>query len=190
MPKASSLKKGNVVSIDGQPFIVKQIDVHTPTARGANTLYRVRFASLVTGQKLDQTYKGADMLEEMTVDKRQASYLYRDQDIYIFMDSGNFEQYAMPSEALLGQLQWLMEGMEGITVLLRDGLPLCIEIPATIDLEIVTTSPSIKGASATNRNKPAELSNGVTVLVPEYMAPGEMIRVNTETGQYISRAKI
>ncbi len=190
MPKASNLKKGNIVKIGNQPFLVKQIDVHTPTARGANTLYRVRFISLITGQKLDQTLKGNDMLEEMTVSKRQTSYLYRDQDMHTFMDSENFEQYTMSSEAIEGQLPWLEEGMEGIMVLLHEGQPLSIEIPLTIDLEIVSTAPSIKGASVTNRNKPAELSNGITVLVPEYMASGEMIRVNTETGEYMSRVKI
>ena len=190
MPKASNLKKGNIVRIDDQPYLVKQIDVHTPTARGANTLYRVRFTSLITGQKLDQTFKGNDMLEEMTVDKRQTSYLYRDQEMHTFMDSENFEQYTMSSEAIEGQLPWLEEGMEGIMVLLHDGRPLSIEIPLTIDLEIVNTAPSIKGASATNRNKPAELSNGITVMVPEYMSPGEVIRVNTDTGEYMSRVKI
>jgi len=168
---------------------VKQIDVHTPSARGANTLYKVRYASLITGQKLDQTYKGADLLEEMAVDKRQTSFLFRDQNLYTFMDSENYEQYTLSAEALKGQTQWLIDGLEGITVLLRDGHPLCIELPLTIDLEIVDTVPAIKGATATNRNKPAELSNGVSVLVPEYMTTGEVIRVNTETGQYMTRVK-
>lgn len=189
MPKASNLKKGNIVKIDDEPYQVKQIEVHTPSARGANTLYKVRFASLISGQKLDQTFKGNDSLEEMTVDKRKVSYLYRDQDMYTFMDSDNFEQYTLSEENLEGQLQWLVEGMEGLTVLLREGHPLCIELPQTIDLEIVSTAPAIKGASATNRNKPAELSNGVTVLVPDYMAVGEVVRVNTETCQFMSRAK-
>ncbi len=189
MPKASNLQKGNIVNIDGQPYQVKQIEVHTPSARGANTLYKVRFTSLISGQKLDQTYKGNDSLEEMTVERRRASYLYREQDMYTFMDSENYEQYTMNSDTLEGQLQWLVEGMEGILVLLHEGTPLSIEIPITIDVEIVNTAPAIKGASVTNRNKPAELANGVTVLVPEYMSAGEIIRVNTETGQYMSRVK-
>lgn len=189
MPKASNLKRGHIINIDDQPFQVKQIDVHTPSARGANTLYKVRFVSLLTGQKLDQTFKGGDSLEEMAVDRRKVSYLYRDQDMHTFMDSENYEQYTLSTESLEAQLQWLVEGLEGITVLLRDGQPLSIELPQSIDLEIMSTAPAIKGASATNRNKPAELSNGVTVLVPDYMAAGEVVRVNTETGQFMSRAK-
>lgn len=189
MPKASNLQKGNIVNIDDHPYQVKQIEVHTPSARGANTLYKVRYASLISGQKLDQTHKGNDTLDEMVVDKRRVSYLYRDQNLYTFMDSENYEQYTLSRETLEGQVQWLIDGLEGITVLLRDGHPLCIELPQTIDLEIVETAPAIKGATATNRNKPAALSNGVSVLVPEYMTAGEVIRVNTETGQYMTRVK-
>ncbi len=189
MPKASNLQKGYIINIDNQPYQVKHIDVHTPSARGANTLYKVRYASLITGQKLDQTYKGNDLLEEMVVDKRRVSFLYRDQTMYTFMDSENYEQHTLSEESLEGQTQWLIDGLEGITALLRDGHPLCIELPLTIDLEIVDTAPEIKGATATNRNKPATLSNGISVMVPEYMAAGEIIRVNTETGQYMTRVK-
>ena len=189
MPKASNLQRGHIINIDNHPYQVKQIDVHTPSARGANTLYKVRYASLITGQKLDQTYKGNDTLEEMVVDKRRVSFLYQDQNLYTFMDSENYEQYTLSEEALEDQTQWLVDGLEGITVLLRDGHPLNIELPQTIDLEIVDTAPAIKGATATNRNKPAKLANGVSVLVPEYMTAGEIIRVNTETGQYMTRVK-
>ena len=189
MPKASNLQKGKIVNIDNHPYQVKKIDVHTPSARGANTLYKVRFASLISGQKLDQTYKGNDSLEEMGVDKRKVSFLFRDQNLYTFMDSENYEQYTLSKESIEEQIPWLIDGLEGITALLRDGHPLCIELPSTIDLEIVDTAPAIKGATVTNRNKPAELSNGVSVIVPEYMTAGEMIRVNTETGQYMTRVK-
>lgn len=189
MPKASNLQKGHIVKINSQPYQVKQIEIHTPSARGANTLYKVRFAAVMGGQKLDQTYKGNDLLEGMDVDRRTVSYLYRDQNLYTFMDSENYEQYALSEENLEDQIQWLIDNLEGITALLHDGNILCIELPMTIDLEIVDTAPAIKGATATNRNKPAELSNGVIVQVPEYMKPGEVVRVNTETGQYMSRVK-
>lgn len=189
MIKASNLKRGNVVEIDGQPYQVKQVEVHTPSARGANTLYKVRYTSLISGQKLDQTYKGNDSLEEITVDRRKVSYLYQDQGLYTFMDSDNYEQYTLAGEHLEGQIEWLTDGLEGILMLLRDGNPISIELPQSVDLEIVSTAPAIKGATAASRNKPAELANGVTVLVPEYMTAGEIVRVNTETGQFMSRAK-
>lgn len=189
MVKACNLQKGNVVDINGQPYQVRHIDVQTPSARGANTLYKVRFAAVSSGQKLDQTFKGNDTLEALELERRPVSFLYNDQGVYTFMDTENFEQYPIPEDALGEDVQWLTNELAGIVVLLLDGVPLCIELPPTAVLEIVDTAPSIKGASATNRNKPATLSNGVTVLVPEYLSPGELIQVNTETGKFMSRAR-
>lgn len=189
MPKACNLQKGNVVSINELPYQVRQIEVHTPSARGANTLYKVRFNCVSTGQKLDQTFKGNDYLEDIDLEKRPVSFLYSDQAMYTFMDSENYEQYTLSDERLEGQVQWLTDGLEGITVMLLNGHPLCIEVPSSMDLEIIETSPAIKGGSVTNRNKPATLSNGFTVQVPEYMANGEVIRVNTETGKFMCRVK-
>jgi elongation factor P len=189
MIKASSLQRGQIVSINDQPFQVKHIEVHTPSARGANTLYKVRFCAIPGGQNLNQTFKGNDALEEMELERRQVSFLYQDQDLFTFMDSENYEQYILSKETIEDQIPWLVDGLEGITARLHDGLPLCIELPATMDLEITETAPAIKGATATNRNKPALLSNGVTVMVPEYLSDGELIRVNTETGKFMSRAK-
>jgi elongation factor P len=187
--KANQLKKGNVININGQPYQVRHIDISTPTARGSNTLYRVKFTGVTNGQNLDQTYKGADTLEEMSVDRRAVSYLYGDQEYCHFMDTENYEQYSLSEDQLADQRDWLTDNLEGITALLLDGRILAIELPAAVDLEIVETSPVIKGASATNRNKPATLSNGRVVLVPEYMSPGERVRINTETGKFMARSK-
>ena len=189
MTKAASLKKGNIVDINGQPYQVRQIEVQTPSARGANTLYKVRLYGVTTGQKLDQTYKGNDVLEERQLDRRPVSYIFRDASAYTFMDAENYEQYTLPEETLAPQKPWLAEGMEGITALLLEGQVIGVELPASVDLAITETAPGIKGATATNRNKPAVLENGHTVMVPEYMEPGEVVRVNTETGRFMTRVK-
>lgn len=189
MPKACNLQKGQIVQINGQPYQAKQIDVQTPSARGANTLYKVRFAAVPSGQKLDQTYKGNDFLEEIDMERRPVSFLYQDQAMYTFMDTENFEQHTLSEESLDEKARWLTDGLEGITALLIDGNVLSIELPSSVDLEIVDTAPAIKGATATNRNKAAVLSNGVTVQVPEYMTVGEVVRVNTDTGKFMGRAK-
>jgi len=187
--KANHLKKGNVININGLPYQVRHIDISTPTARGSNTLYRVKLTGITNGQNLDQTYKGTDTLEEMSVDRRPVTYLYSDQEYSHFMDAENYEQYSLHVDQVADQRDWLADNMEGILALMLDGQILAIELPATIDLEIVETAPVIKGATATNRNKPATLSNGHVVLVPEYMSPGEWVRVNTETGKFMARAK-
>ena len=189
MLKANQLKKGHVININGLPFQVRHIDISTPTARGSNTLYRVKLSGITSSQNLDQTYKGTDTLEEMSLDRRAVSYLYCDQDYCHFMDAENYEQYSLHVDQMADQRDWLADNMEGIMALMLDGQLLAIELPAAIDLEIVETAPVIKGATATNRNKPATLSNGHVVLVPEYMSPGEWVRVNTETGKFMARTK-
>jgi elongation factor P len=189
MPKACNLQKGQIIRINQQPYQVKQIEVQTPSARGGNTLYKVRYAGVINHQKLDQTYKGNDTLEEMELMRRPVSFLYRDQDMVTFMDSENYEQYTLSADSLEGQIPWLLDGLEGITALLLNDQVLGIELPVAIDMEVIETAPAIKGATATNRNKPAILSNGMTVLVPEYLSVGEVVRINTETGKFMSRAK-
>ena len=189
MLKVSNLHKGKVVRINGQPYQVKQIQTKTPSARGANTLYKVRYASLLSTQKLEQTYKGNDTLEEMELDRRPVSFLYSDSRMFTFMDAENYEQYSLPLESFETQAPWLTDGLEGITALLLNGQIITIELPATVDFAIAETAPVVKGATATNRNKPASLTNGQTVMVPEYLADGEVVRINTETGKYMSRVK-
>jgi len=189
MPKACNLQKGNVVRINNQPYQVGQIEVQTPSARGANTLYKVRFAGIPEGRKYEQTFKGNDFLEEMDHERRPVSFLFSDKDMFTFMDTENFEQYTLTEDNLEGQVPWIVDGLEGITALLLEGQILSIELPASIDLEIVETVPAIKGATVTNRTKSATLANGHVIQVPEYLSSGVIVRVNTETGKFMSRVK-
>jgi elongation factor P len=144
---------------------------------------------VATGQKRDESFKGNDYLEEMVLDRRPVSFIYREQSLFTFMDTENYEQYTIAEDSLDDQVQWLSEGLEGITALLLDGNILGIEIPLTMEFEITETAPAMRGASATNRTKPAILSNGFTVMVPEYVPAGETIKINTETGKFMSRVK-
>lgn len=189
MPKAANLKKGNVVSINNQPYQVQHIDVQTPSARGANTLYKIRFQEATTKQKLEQTFKGNDMFDEMELQRRPVTFLYEDKGFFTFMDSDNYDQYTLSEEQLEGRVEWLIDGLEGIYALLLDGQVVGVDLPQSVDLEIEDTAPAIKGATAASRSKSATLTNGAVVQVPEYMASGEIVRVNTETGKFISRAK-
>ena len=189
MLKASQLKKGNVVNINDLPYQVRSVEVSAPTARGSNTVYRVRFVGITTGQNLEQSFKGSDTLEEMSLDRRMVSFLYSDQDTCHFMDAENYEQYSLHDDQLEEQRPWLVENMEGITALMLEGNLMAVELPSNVELEIVETAPVIKGATATNRNKPATLSNGHVVQVPEHMSPGEWVRINTETGKFMARVR-
>jgi elongation factor P len=188
LPKASDLKQGSAIEINGEPYAVKTIEVRNPTSRGASTLYKIRFAHMKTKQKLDESYKGDDFLKEADCAKTMVQYSYKEGENYTFMNLESYEQYTLNSEDLEGQTAYLTEGLEGIIILLLDDNPLGIELPATISMEIVETPPSMKGSSATKRTKTAILTTGLEVQVPEYIETGEIIKVNSATGKYMSRA--
>lgn len=188
MIKASDLKKSSVVDIDGTPHCVDSISIHAPTARGGNTLYKVRFRNVSTKAKVDKTLKGGDALQEAYYDTRDVQYLYQDGDRYTFMDTESYDQFELVKDDIEDLLPFLVEDMEGLTALTADEKVLAIRMPPTIDLEITECAPSMKGASATARYKPATLTTGLVVQVPEYIAPGDVIRIDTEERTYLSRA--
>ncbi len=188
MPKASDLKRGMVVEIDDTPHVVKQVEAKSPSSRGASTLYKIRFSNLLTGQKLDQSYKGDDLLKETDCQRILVQFSYQEGESYYFMSSEDYTQYGLDREALEGQLGYLTDGLEGIFALIREGVILGIELPQSVILTIEETAPAIKGATATGRTKSALLSSGLEVQVPEYLESGERIKLNTVTGKYMSRA--
>lgn len=188
MPKASDLKRGFVVEIKSEPYVVKNIEVKNPSSRGAQTLYKVRFSNVQSGQKLEETYKGEDMLKGMDLIKRQVQFLYRDGDMFTFMDVEDYTQHTLNEDALEEELSYLVDGLEGLHILLIDERVLGIELPQAVNLAITDTVPALKGATATGRTKPATLVTGIEVQVPEYIETGEVIKINTVTGKFMSRA--
>ena len=188
MPKASELKKGSVVEIDGEVYIANQIDKRNPSARGASTLYKVRFFNARNGQKLEQTLKGDDFVKAGDLVRRSVQFSYSEGDIVYFMDTENFSQYALNAEVIEEQSGYMTEDLEGMIAMLVDGQIVGIEIPQNVELEITETAPGLKAASASARTKPAVLSTGIEIQVPEYLESGERIRVNTTTGKFVSRA--
>jgi elongation factor P len=188
MPKANELKKGMVVEIRDTPYIVNQIEAKSPSARGASTLYKIRFNDLKTGQKLDESFKSDDFLKEIDCTRIKLQFSYIDGTHYIFMNSDDYSQYALDINDLEEQIGFLTEGLEGIVGLVIDDRLIGIELPAAVNLLISETAPSLKGATATGRTKPARLSTGIEIQVPEYIESGELVKVNTLTGKFSSRA--
>ena len=188
MPKASELRKGMIVEIDGFPHIVKQLEARSPSSRGASTLYKVRFNNLKTGQKLDGAFKGEDRLKEADCSRIAVQYSYRDGEIYYFMDMEDFTQHGLEASQMDEQIPYLIEQQEDIIALIVDGNLVAIELPQSVSLKVIDTPPAITGSSATSRSKTATLSTGLEIQVPEYLAPGETVKVNTTTGKFMSRA--
>jgi elongation factor P len=185
---ASELKKGDVVRIDGDPHIVETVKVQTPSARGAITLYKIRFRDLKTKRKVDQSLRGDDVLAEADFERRPIQYLFGDAASITFMDLQDYSQFTLAKDEIEDEWLYLTEGVEGLIAISSEGRVLGLEMPTFINLEIVETRPSVRGGSVTARTKPATLSTGLVVQVPEYVAVGEVIRVDTRTGEYASKA--
>ncbi len=188
MAKASELKRGMLVEIDHVPHIVRQVEARSPSSRGAATLYKVRFTNLTTGQKLDSSLKGDDLLEDAHAERAEVQFSYIEDGALVFMRTDDYRQYHVDRASLEMQLPYLYEGQDGLTALIADDALLTIELPNSVVLEVVETAPGIKGASASGRTKPARLSTGLDIQVPEYLGVGAMIKVHTDTGKFISRA--
>jgi len=188
MIRASDLKKGNVVKIEGDPHVVETIKVQSPSARGSVTLYKIRFRNLKSKRKVDQALRGDDILAEADFERRPVQYLFGDASSITFMDLRDYSQFTLTKNEIEEEWPYLTEGIEGLVAISSEGRVLGLEIPTFINLEIVDTRPSVKGASITARTKPATLSTGLIVQVPEYMSTGEVICVDTRTGEYTSKA--
>ena len=188
MIKACTLEKGSIVELDGIPHVVEQLKVQTPSARGGATLYKVRYRNVQTRQKRDETYRGDDKLKEADFEAREAQFLYRTGDQFTFMDLGDYSQLELNAAELEDSVPYLIDGMEGIKLIVSNERVLGIQLPDVVEMEIQECDPSIRGASATSRTKPATMNGGLVVQVPEYISPGEKIRVDTRNGEFVSRA--
>ena len=187
MKSANNLQKGDVIELNGAPHIVQAIATQTPSARGGSMLYKIRLRNVISGNSRQETWKGDESFPEVHFEKRQVQYLYRQQESCCFMDLEDYSQFEQQADAIADDLQYLIEDME-VQALVIDGVVRGLQLPDTVALEVIETTPVIKGASATARTKPATLQTGVVVQVPEYLSEGETIKVDTRTGKYLGRA--
>lgn len=186
--KANEVKKGMVVAVDGHTILIQQVQVQSPSSRSGSTLYKVKGRNVVSRTKFERSFKGDDSLDAVEFMRRPVQFLYRDADGCTFMDTESYEQYLLPDSAVEEELPYISDGLEGLYALIANDTVLGIELPPTVVLPISECAPGIKGASASARTKPATLSTGLVVQVPEYIEAGETIKVNTESGGYMSRA--
>jgi elongation factor P len=185
---AKDFKKRMVVEIDGAPHMIEHITVQTPSARGAATLYKVKARNLKTKVRVERSYRGTDALNESSFERRPIQFLYRDPDAFHFMDAADFNQFSIAAGDLGDQTPFMTENMEGVESLVVNDEVIAIELPDTVDLTIVETAPGVRGNSATGRTKPATLSTGHVIQVPEHLDQGVVVRVDTRTGEYLGRA--
>ena len=189
MYTTSDLKKGLIIEFDGAPCMVEKLTVSTPQARGGATIHKVRLRNLMTRQKSDKSFRGGEQFGVPDFDKRPVSFLYKDQDAYHFMDTETYDQFALQAKNLEWEAKFLKEEMEGLKSMVFNDEVIGLELPPVIDLEITECAPSVKGNSATARQKPATLETGHIVQVLEHISQGDWARVDTRTGEFLGKAK-
>lgn len=186
--KAYDIKRGNVVEHNGSTWQVRAVERSAPTGRGGNTTYRLQLYSVPGGAKLDLSLRAEDDLPEVDLIRRSATFSYRDGDNLVFMDAEDYTQYLLGPEIVGDLAGYVTEGMQECQVMLKDDVPISLQLPPQVTLTVIETAPELKGATATKRPKPARLETGIEIQVPEYVLNGERIRVSTETGEFAGRA--
>ncbi|WP_440873716.1 elongation factor P-like protein EfpL [Thalassotalea sp. PLHSN55] len=188
MPKASDVKKNTAIEYNNSVYIIRDIERSVPQGRAGGSLYRMRMYDVVTGLKVDETFKDSDMLTLGDLMRRPVMFSYIDGEEYVFMDNEDYTPYNLNKESIADEISFIDENTQGIQVIQVDGVPVGIELPSSVELVIIETDPSIKGGSATARTKPAILSTGLTVQVPEHISTGDKIKINTAERKFMGRA--
>ncbi len=184
---AKEIKPGSVVNYNAAPVMIETVNVQTPSARGAATLYKFRGRHLVSGQKIDITLKGTESLDAADFERRAVNLMYADATHVHLLDQTDYNQYSLSLEDVADHMQYVTESLQGMMALIYNGQCVGLQLPTAVELTITECDPAVRGNSATSRTKPATLETGLIVQVPEYLKQGERIKVDTRTGDFLSR---
>ena len=183
--QAKRLRKGQLIKIGNDLFRI--IELHHLTPGNLRAAVQCKMRNIRTLALADTKWRSEEDIERATLDEKEMQYLYKDGDAYYFMDTSSYEQIHITSEGLGDSVSYLKPEMT-INVEFYGEEPVGIELPVTVDLEVVDTAPGIKGATASNQIKPAKTETGLVVNVPPFINTGDKIRVSTDTGEYLQRA--
>ncbi|MER3405832.1 MAG: elongation factor P [Chloroflexota bacterium] len=178
------LRRGITIELDGQLYTVLEYE-HIKMGRGSAQL-RLKLRNLRTGATIERTFQASQRFNRVRLDHHNVQFLYSDDDTYHFMDTETFDQMALNREQLGDAVNYLKEGMT-LQLLTYEGQPVSVELPITVDLKVEYTEPGFKGDTATGGTKPARLETGLTIQVPLFVNTGDVVRVDTRTGQYLER---
>jgi elongation factor P len=185
---ANELKRKMLITVEGQPFTVVDVFYASPTARGAATMVRTRLRHLLTGAVLEKSFKSNEKFAEPDVQLSSASFLYSDDDGFHFMDESTYEQFAFEQEEIGDDRGYLKEGVS-LQVLKYNGAPVSLQLPQYVELAVTSTELGARGDTAAGgASKQATLETGLAVRVPLFIKEGEVVRVNTQTGEVAGRA--
>ena len=184
MATTNDIKNGMVLDLDGQLWSVIWFQHHKPGKGGA--MVKTTLKNVMSGKIVDKTFNSGLKIETANVDKRDMQYLYHDGDSYVFMDTTTFEQLHI-SEAVVGEAKDFMLDNQDAMVAVHEGIPLYIELPASVELLIDYTEPGLQGDRSSGGTKPAKLETGREIQVPLFITTGEKIKVDTRNGSYLGR---
>ncbi len=181
----TDLKPGRAISIDGQPYLVLASQFGRKSQSKANMQCKLK--NLKTGVIMARNFQGSEKIEQADVGYKHVQFLYKDATASTFMDLETYDQFALQNDSLEGLVEFLAEGME-VDALMYEDNAIGIKLPSTVVLTVKETIPGVKGDTATGGNKPATMDTGLLVNVPLFIHEGEKVKINTETGEYMSRA--
>ena len=184
MVSTSEFRNGMVLRIDGELFFLSEFDPYKP-GKGA-AVVRTRLKNVRTGTTMDRTYRSGDKVEDVRLERRKMQYLYKSDDLFHFMDSENYDQFALPEETVGGATKYLKEN-EVVDVLVAENNAISVELPIFVSLEVKDTDPGLRGDTASGGSKPAVLETGATVQVPLFVERGNVLKIDTRTDTYVER---
>ena len=180
----NEIKTGRVIKVNGEPFIIIKTDHHKMGRGGA--VLKIKCRNLINGNILEKTYQGAEKAEEAETETKKANFMYKDKDEAYFMDNATYEQFNLPLEEIGESAQFLKEGID-VDVLHFENKPVSVSLPIKLEFKVTSAPPSVKGNSAGNVNKQVEIETGALINVPLFINEGDIIRINTDTGEYVER---
>lgn len=183
---ATQIRRGMVIVFEGDPCRIIEFRHHTPG--NLRAMVQAKLKNLRSGNNFEHRFRADDQIHKADMETQELQFLYKSGDTYHFMNTDNYEQLEMDDETLGDNAQWMQDNMM-VMVEFYNGKPMSVQLPQFLNFTIVDTAPVMKTATKTASSKPAKLENGVTINVPEFIATGERVRVNPNTGEYMDRAK-
>ena len=184
---ANELKRKMLITLDGQPYTVIEVFFATPSARGASTMVRTKLRNLITDAVLEKNFKASEKFQEPDVVLSPASFLYSDGEGFHFMDEASYEQFALNADQLGDERLYLRDGIS-LQVLRYNGNPIAVQLPQFVELAVASTEPGARGDTTGGSTKPATLETGLQIRVPLFIKEGDIVRVSTQSGEFVGRA--
>ncbi|MEZ6093624.1 MAG: elongation factor P [Pirellulaceae bacterium] len=184
--KTSDFRKGLKVQIDGEPYLMVEMNFRKP-GKG-NALYECKMKNLMRGTTLSRTYKGGDELEAADVEDIGVQFLYKQVDTFVFMNSKTYDQYELTAEQVDDNWKYLKDGMD-CSMVLFNGQPITLTPPNHVELKVEYCEPGVKGDTATNVTKPCKVETGAEFICPSFINIGDILRIDTRTGEYLERVR-